>query len=189
MTLCHKDTHPLLLEYFLTSIWCTRMVGRATDSVSDSLMAIALYILPKLLPSFKQNIQLFGTTSAREVWYCVVRISIHCCLSVSYAALDVQEWSAEPLKVYLIPLWSSQCSIFYQNHSQVSSKISDSGQYINMENMILCCKDDHSLLLKCFLTSLRCVWMIVRPPNSIYDPLMVITVSFLLKTTLNFQAK
>ena len=162
------------------------MVGRATDSVSDSLMAITVYILPKLLPSFKQNIQLFGTISAWEIWYCVVRMSIHCCLSVSYAALDVQEWSVEPLKLYLIPLWSSQC-IFYQNHSQVSSKISDSGQYINMENMILCCKDIHSLVLECFITSLRCTRMVGRSSDSVSESPMVITVYILPKLLSSFK--
>ena len=40
------------------------------------------------------------------------------------------------------------------------------------ENGMLCCKEKQPLLLKCFITFLRCIRMIVTASGSIYEPLM-----------------
>ena len=58
---------------------------------------------------------------------------------------------------------------------------------ISLGNETLCSKDRHPLLLKCFITSLRCIRMVVRASYQIYNPLMVNTLSFFTRTTLNFQ--
>jgi len=84
----------------------------------------------------------------------------------------------EPLAVYQFRLWPTQC-LFYQKNSQFSSKITKYGHQINLGNVTPCCKDRHPLLLKCFPTSLRCIWVIARTSGSIYDPLMVVTISLL----------
>ena len=57
--MCHEDRHPLLLEYFLTSIRCIRMVGRASDSIYDPLMVnpvLVFYQTYALIPSKITNV-------------------------------------------------------------------------------------------------------------------------------------
>ena len=50
-------------------------------------------------------------------------------------------------------------------------------------------KERHTLLLECFIISLRCIMMIKGASNIIYKPLMVNTVSFLPTTTLKLHEK
>ena len=57
-------------------------------------------------------------------------------------------------------------------------------------NVLLCCKERYSLLMKCFITFLRCMKMVERASDSIYEPLKVhILVLFLPITNLKFHAK
>ena len=51
------------------------------------------------------------------------------------------------------------------------------------------CNEGHQLLIKCYITFIRFIRMVERASGSIYKPLMIITVSFLLKITLKFHVK
>ena len=79
--------------------------------------------------------------------------------------------------------------IYAKNNSQISSKISDFGHPLHKENRILCCKESHPLLLECFITFHRYIWIAREASGIIYKQVMVYTVSFLPKTTLKFHAK
>ena len=92
----------------------------------------------------------------------------------------------ELLIAYQISSWPSQlylCKIY----TQMSSKMAIVEYQISLGKETLCSKDRHPLLLKCFITSLRCIRMVVRASYQIYNPLMVNTLSFFTRTTLNFQ--
>ena len=52
-----KDMYPLLLEYFLTSLRCMRMIGSASDSVSDPLRVGIESLLPNQISNFKKMYQ------------------------------------------------------------------------------------------------------------------------------------
>ena len=56
-------------------------------------------------------------------------------------------------------------------------------------NEQLCYKERYPLLMKCFITFLRCIKMAERASDSIYEPLMVHNVSFLPTTFLKFYTK
>ena len=60
---------------------------------------------------------------------------------------------------------------------------------LHMGNGVLCYKERHTLLLKCFMTFLRCRRISGRASDSIWKPVMVNIVSFLLKMTLKFHVK
>ena len=89
--------------------------------------------------------------------------------------------------IYMIPLWSTPCLFYQITTTQISSEISNFGHQIVQGNMILCNEDRHPLLLECFLTSLRCIRTIVRASDSLSDPPMVNTVSFLQKKPSNLK--
>ena len=57
VTLYRKDSYPLLLEYFITSLKWLQKVGRSSDSISDTLMVIVVLFLPNKCSTFKQNNQ------------------------------------------------------------------------------------------------------------------------------------
>ena len=75
------------------------------------------------------------------------------------------------------------------NNSQIWCKMSASRHPLCTEIGMLCHKERHTLLLECFITFLRCMRMNGRASVSIYMPLMVHTVSFILKTPLNFHVR
>ena len=93
----------------------------------DPLMAKTAPFLQKKLSNSKENNELgFGIGSAKKMWHYVMRMNIHCCLSVSLPPLDVWEWLEKSMLAYLIPLWSTPC-LFYQIYTQISSQICNSG--------------------------------------------------------------
>ena len=55
--------------------------------------------------------------------------------------------------------------------------------------VLLCYRERYLLLIKCFITFLRCVKMAERASGIIYEPIMVHNVSFLPTTNLKFHAK
>ena len=55
--------------------------------------------------------------------------------------------------------------------------------------VLLCYRERYLLLIKCFITLLRCVKMAERASGIIYEPIMVHNVSFLPTTNLKFHAK
>ena len=63
-TLCHKDRYPLLLDCFLTSLRCIRLIGIALDRIFDPLMIDTVSFLQKLLSIFKQNNQFWTPDQA-----------------------------------------------------------------------------------------------------------------------------
>ncbi len=127
-----------------------------------------------------------GTRSDWEMWHCVGRICIHCCLSVSYPPLYFYEWLEVPLIEYLIPSWSKQCH-FDQNYYQISSRISDFGHHLGLRNVMLWHKDMHPLLLECLPSSLIFERMIEGAPYRISVSSLVNTVWFLTKLLWNFK--
>ena len=66
-------------------------------------------------------------------------------------------------------------------------KIFDFGDPLNMGNGIVCDKERHPLLIECFVTFYGCIRMIRGAPDSICEPLMVHTMSFLQIITLQFH--
>ncbi len=68
---------------------------------------------------------------------------------------------------------------FYQMNPQISSKITNFRHHLSPCSMVMCLEESHPLLLECFLTFLRCIRMIGRSSDSISDPLLVNTLSFL----------
>ena len=64
---------------------------------------------------------------------------------------------------------------------QLYTKYQILGRYpLSMESRMMCCKESHPLLLKCFITSLLCIRKVVTASGSIHQPIMNDTVSFLL---------
>ena len=61
------------------------------------------------------------------------------------------------------------------------------GYQISIGYVTLCRKDKHPLLLDCFLTSHRCITMIISASESALDLLMINTVSFLTKLPPSFK--
>ncbi len=61
------------------------------------------------------------------------------------------------------------------------------GYQISIGYVSLCRKDKYPLLLDYFLTSHRCITMIISASESAYDILMINTVSFLTKLLPNFK--
>ena len=57
---------------------------------------------------------------------------------------------------------------------------------VAMVNGLPCYKDGHPLLLEHSMTFLRCIMIMRGAFDSIYDPLMIRILSFLLKRTLKF---
>ena len=53
---------------------------------------------------------------------------------------------------------------------------------------MLYCEEIHLLLLECFITFLRYIVMIGLAPDSIYETLVIHTISFMPNTALKFQA-
>ena len=56
-------------------------------------------------------------------------------------------------------------------------------------NETIYCKERYPLLLKCFIALLRCMSKMGGASDSIFEPLMVQTVSFLLRSTLKLHTK
>ena len=71
VTLCHEDRHPLMLECFLTSLRCIRMITKASDMILDPIILNTMSFLPKLLSIFKRNYQ-FGAPDLPRKWYTVL---------------------------------------------------------------------------------------------------------------------
>ena len=63
------------------------------------------------------------------------------------------------------------------------------GHPISTGNGMTCCKERHSLLLNCFISFLGCKRKVGGVSSSIYKPLMVPFMQFVLWTTLNFHTK
>ena len=60
---------------------------------------------------------------------------------------------------------------------------------LSTENVLLCCNGRYLLLMKCFITFLRCIETGGGASDSIYETLMVHNVSFLPTTHLKFHSK
>ena len=75
------------------------------------------------------------------------------------------------------------------NNSLISCKITEFGHPLCMGNRMPCCKERHPLLLKYFITFLRCIRMISIFSDSILKSVIVHMVSFLLKSTLKIHGK
>ena len=60
MTLYLKDMHPLVLEYFPTSLRYIRRNRSASDSVCDFLMVITVSFLSNILSNLNQNVQFWA---------------------------------------------------------------------------------------------------------------------------------
>ena len=76
-----------------------------------------------------------------------------------------------------------------KNNYTISCKISYFRYPLSTENAMMCYKERHPLLLKCLITFLRYIMMILGAPDRLYNPHMVHTVSFLPKITLIFHHK
>ena len=90
---------------------------------------------------------------------------------------------------HLIVHTESLPDITAEINSQISCKLSNFGHPVRTGNETLCYKERPPLLLEYSITFLTYVKMIGRVLNSIYEHLMVNSVSFLPKTTRNFHAK
>ena len=67
VVLCYKDTHPLPIDCFLSSLRYITMFGRASGRISHLPLVITVSFLPKLCSDFKQNNQYLDTISAWEI--------------------------------------------------------------------------------------------------------------------------
>ena len=188
MTLCSKDRHPLLLEYFSTSLICIRMIWRVSGWISDPLLSTHCRSYKIYTPMSSKITNVLKLDQPGKIWLHVTRTDIHCLLSVPWLPFNGEEWLEELMTEYSITSWSTQSS-FNQKYSQISSKIVNLGKLDQPENMMLCHKDRHPLPLECFIISLRCIRMIGRASDCIFDPLMAIYSVFSSKATLKFQAK
>ena len=55
VTLWQEYRHPLLLECFPAFLGYVRMIGRASNSISDPLMVNIVSFLPNMVPNFKKE--------------------------------------------------------------------------------------------------------------------------------------
>ena len=78
------------------------------------------------------------------------------------------------------------CVILNENNSQILCKISHFVHPLKMGNGIPCYKERHPLLLEHSMTFLRCIMIMRGAFDSIYEPLMIRILSFLVKRTLKF---
>ena len=101
------------------------------------------------------------------VW---LRTCIHCCLGVSQPPSDVWEWLEVTLLTYLNSTWSL-LYCYYQNDTQVFSKISKFCHHISLGNVTMWCKDIYPSFLEDLNCSIRYMWMIGSDFDSLYYPL------------------
>ena len=135
---------------------------------------------------FQAKSPIFSARLALEMWCCVVRTCIHCCLSVYYPSIDVWEWWEDPLIEYLFSSWSAQCC-FYPIKTQIPSKITNFERQIILWSVMLCRKDMHLLQLEWLFSFLICIRMMGRASDRIFDALIDNTVSFLPNLCSNFE--
>ena len=70
----------------------------------------------------------------------------------------------------MIPLWFTLCHFYW---FQLSNYIQNYIIGVPSQHMngILCCNERHPLLLKCFVTFLRCIRRVGKATDGIYEPL------------------
>jgi len=77
--MCYSERHTLLFECFITLFRYIRMIGRASDSVYEPLMAMTPYSLPKTTLTFYAKYQIWGIISAQHMGCFAVGRHMHCC--------------------------------------------------------------------------------------------------------------
>ena len=154
------------------------MFGRASDSIPDPHMVNTASFLPNILSNFKQKSN-FGhhIYPGNTTLWCKDRKPLLIGRFISSIGY-IRKQSYEVFIAYLIPLWSTQ-HLFYQTYSQIPSRITIFGHHIYPDNVTVCCKNRHPLLIECFISFLRCIRRIERAFGSISDPMMVNTLPFL----------
>ena len=187
MSLCCNNMHPLLLRCFPIFFTCVSMIRSASGSVSDPLMVITVSFWSKSLSVFRQNNQFGGSIS-----HVIKNVRLLCkdmhpllleCYLTSLICINIIQSASDSISNPLMVL----TVFFFPKHSQFWGKIINLGSQIIMGNMTLYRKDMYPLLLECFPTSIRCISMIGSASDSICDPLVVVTVSFLPKTLSIFK--
>ena len=110
LTLCRKDIHTLLLEYFPTSLICIRMIWRASDCILDPHVSTHCHFYKIYTPiSSKIRTDVLKLDPPGKIWLSVTRTDIHCLLSVPWLPFNVQELLEELLSAFSITSWSTQC--------------------------------------------------------------------------------
>ena len=86
------------------------------------------------------------------------------------------------------PLWSTLCVISSQNGSHISCKISGFGHPLSTGHLMLCYKERRILRLECVMIFLRCMVVVGRSSDNIYETIMVHIMTFLPKPNLIFHS-
>ena len=101
MTLCSKDRHPLLLEYFSTSPICIGMIWRVSDCISDPLLLTHCHSYKIYTPMSSKITNVFKLDQHGKIWLHVTRTDIHCLLSVPYLPFNGEEWLEELIWLHI----------------------------------------------------------------------------------------
>ena len=92
------------------------------------------------------------------------------------------------ISVYESLMGQTSCH-FCKEQTSNFMQIWDFEHPLSTQNVLLCYKERYLLLMKCFMTFLRCIKMVERSSDIIYEPLMVHNVLFLPTMNLKFHAK
>ena len=163
--LCYDERHPLLMKCFITFLRCISKAGRAYGIITLPLIVHTLLFLSRSNLKLHTKYQILGTVSISTesgMLWCQDRhplllkyltIFSPCMRNASF---QVVYGLGELLKAFISHLWVTMCDFSYVD-SQGTNKIPDLEYPLNRRKGVICCNERHSLLLKYFISFLRCM--------------------------------
>ena len=140
------------------------------------------------LSNFRQNVR-FWEPSEHRKWDVVLQGDTPIASGVFHNLILMWNYDYRSFRLHLQDPYGPHHIISVKNNSQISGKMLDFRYPLSTKYGVWCCKERHPLLLKCFITFLRCIWMAGQASDSICRPIMVHRVSFMSKTNLKFHTK
>ena len=120
----------------------------------------------------------FGAPSQHRKWDAVLQGDTSIASGVFHNLPYMYQDDYRSFRVHLQDPHGPHHIISVKNNFQISGKMLDFRYPRSTKYWVRCCKERHPLLLKSFITFLRCIWMTGQASDSISRPIMVHRVSF-----------
>ena len=177
--MCYKGRHTLLLECLISFLRCMRKMGGISNCTYNVPHGIQCAISAKIESQTAcklTDLSGFSEILCYKEWQPLLleRFSAFLqCMTMIRGASN---------NIYKAP-HGLHCVISAKIESQMDTykEIPDSGYPLRVGIDMLCYKKRHSLLINCLITFLRCMKKIEGALHIILEPLMVLSVSFLLR--------
>ena len=174
----YNERHILLLECFITVLWCMRQMRGAFDSIYLPIMCHTVSFSTQIDSQIAHKIPIFRChlSEVNGMIYCNKRHPLLMKCFITFLGCIRQMGGASGIIICQFQLPMERFPL--RLTLKIVHKMIDFEYPLPTENGMLYYKERHPLLLKCFTSFFRCIMQMGGAPDSNYQSCVGLTVSF-----------